>query len=61
MPTSVPPLPGLPPPPPLPGPGPLEGTDDIYEVERIVAERGNAFKVRWMGYDASEDSWIAKD
>ena len=42
------------------GPGPLTGSPDIYEVDRIVAERSNAYKVRWLGYDASEDTWIKK-
>ena len=33
-----------------------------FEVERIVAQRGKGtcqqFRVRWLGYDASEDSWL---
>lgn len=35
-------------------------SEDEYEVDRIVAERKHKYRVRWTGYDASEDSWISK-
>ncbi len=35
-------------------------TTPHYEVERIVAERGSRFRIRWRGYDSSEDQWIDK-
>ena len=47
-------------------PGPLEDpqatsdNDGIYEVDRIIAERRNQYKIRWLGYDAAEDSWVLK-
>ena len=36
-------------------------SDDTYEVERIVVERKTQYRARWLGYNASEDSWIPKD
>ena len=50
--------------PPPEGKGKTEDSDELsedeYEVERIVAERRRDYRVRWVGFDASEDSWIAK-
>jgi hypothetical protein len=39
---------------------------DEYEVEKILEHRIGArdrlqFLVRWVGYDASEDMWLAED
>lgn len=39
---------------------PLANDHDRYEVDRIIAERKTTYRVRWTGYDASEDTWVDK-
>ena len=33
----------------------------IYEIETIVAKRKHKCQVLWLGYDASENIWVAED
>ena len=41
-----------------------EGNEE-YEVEKIVEARGigrrKKFRVRWLGYDGTRDSWLTSD
>jgi len=31
--------------------------DDVFEVERIVAQNGERFLIKWKGYPDSENTW----
>ena len=33
---------------------------DIYLVEKVLKKRGNTIYVKWLGFDSSHNSWIAK-
>ena len=41
-----------------------EGNEE-YEVEKIIEERGigrqKKFRVCWLGYDETHDSWLTRD
>ena len=42
-------------------PGPVLTDGELqYEVERILTEQKHTYRIRWMGYDSSYDSWISK-
>ena len=34
---------------------------NVFEVEHIVIERKNKYRVLWLGYYTSEDTWVSKD
>ncbi|KAL1410986.1 hypothetical protein Q8F55_001929 [Vanrija albida] len=31
--------------------------DEVYEVERVVAQNGSRYRVRWLGYPPEDDTW----
>ena len=43
----------------------LAPSDEVFEVDRIMSHRvtaeGRVFRVRWKGYQAEDDSWVAED
>ena len=45
--------------------GLFHSDDDSYAIEAIIDERGEdgdkEFKVKWVGYDQSHDSWLSQD
>jgi len=34
---------------------------DIYFVEKRLCRRGNEVYIKWLGFDASHNSWIYMD
>ncbi|RLU15215.1 hypothetical protein DMN91_012209 [Ooceraea biroi] len=34
---------------------------DVYLVEKVLRRRGNKEYVKWLGMDASHNSWISRD
>jgi hypothetical protein len=55
-----PPAPGLSrPPPELIDPAAGVTEPDTYEVQRILAKRGNNYLVKWLGYPYAESTWEA--
>ncbi|RLU17628.1 hypothetical protein DMN91_009864 [Ooceraea biroi] len=34
---------------------------DVYHVEKVLRRRGNDVYVKWLGMDASHNSWISRD
>ena len=38
----------------------VEKEDDLYEVDKIVDESKDRYKIRWVGYKPSDDTWQLK-
>ena len=38
-----------------------DDTEEAFEVKRILKENQSHYKVRWLGYDMTHDSWVRKE